>query len=182
MLSALNKKRPTDSDVRQRYRSAATRRITHPNVCRTFDIERHSSVEADGTSSNITFLTMELLEGETLAAFLRRQCRLATTEALSLVLQMIEALSAAHSVGIVHRDFKPSNVLLVPISNGLRVVVTDFGLARAILHDSEFSVGQAATSLTGSRGLMGTLLYMAPEQFERGEATVAVGSDAQRLG
>ena len=104
-----------------------TRRITHPNVCRTFDIERHPATAADGTKSDITFLTMELLQGETLADLLRRQGRLTATEALPLVLQMIEALTAAHSVGIVHRDFKPSNVLLVPINNGLRVVVTDFG-------------------------------------------------------
>jgi serine/threonine protein kinase len=157
-----------------------TRRITHPNVCRTFDIERHPATAADGTKSDITFLTMELLQGETLADVLRRQGRFTATEALPLVLQMIEALTAAHSVGIVHRDFKPSNVLLVPANNGLRVVVTDFGLARTILPDGEISVEQALTSLTGDQGLMGTLVYMAPEQFERGEATVA--SDIYSLG
>jgi serine/threonine protein kinase/tetratricopeptide (TPR) repeat protein len=181
-LKAIREDISSDPQMLARFRREVflTRRITHPNVCRTFDIERHSSIAADGTNSDITFLTMELLEGETLADLLRRQGRLATTEALPLVLQMIEALSAAHSVGIVHRDFKPSNVLLVPISNGLRVVVTDFGLARAILPNSELSGGQAATSLTGSQRLMGTLVYMAPEQFERGEATVA--SDTYSLG
>jgi serine/threonine protein kinase/tetratricopeptide (TPR) repeat protein len=179
-LKAIREDISSDPQMLARFRREVllTRRITHPNVCRTFDIERHSSIAADGTNSDITFLTMELLEGETLADLLRRQGRLATPEALPLVLQMIEALSAAHSVGIVHRDFKPSNVLLVPINNGLRVVVTDFGLARAILPDSELS--GAATSLTGSQGLMGTLVYMAPEQFERGEATVA--SDTYSLG
>ena len=181
-LKAIREDISSDPQMLARFRREVllTRRITHPNVCRTFDIERHSSIAADGTNSDITFLTMELLEGETLADLLRRQGRLATTEALPLVLQMIEALSAAHSVGIVHRDFKPSNVLLVPINNGLRVVVTDFGLARAILPDSELSGGQAPTSLTGSQRLMGTLVYMAPEQFERGEATVA--SDTYSLG
>jgi serine/threonine protein kinase/tetratricopeptide (TPR) repeat protein len=181
-LKAIREDISSDPQMLARFRREVllTRRITHPNVCRTFDIERHSSIAADGTNSDMTFLTMELLEGETLAELLRRQGRLATTEALPLVLQMIEALSAAHNVGIVHRDFKPSNVLLVPINNGLRVVVTDFGLARAILPDSELSGGQAATSLTGSQGLMGTLVYMAPEQFERGEASVA--SDIYSLG
>ena len=181
-LKAIREDISSDPQMLARFRREVllTRRITHPNVCRTFDIERHSSIAADGTNSDITFLTMELLEGETLAELLRRQGRLATPEALPLVLQMIAALSAAHSVGIVHRDFKPSNVLLVPINNGLRVVVTDFGLARAILPDSELFGGQAATSLTGSQRLMGTLVYMAPEQFERGEATVA--SDTYSLG
>jgi serine/threonine protein kinase/tetratricopeptide (TPR) repeat protein len=181
-LKAIREEISSDPQMLARFRREVllTRRITHPNVCRTFDIERHSSIAADGTNSDITFLTMELLEGETLADLLRRQGRLATPEALPLVLQMIEALSAAHSVGIVHRDFKPSNVLLVPINNGLRVVVTDFGLARAILPNSELSGGQAPTSLTGSQRLMGTLVYMAPEQFERGEATIA--SDTYSLG
>ena len=182
-LKAIREDISSDPQMLARFRREVllTRRITHPNVCRTFDIERHSSIAADGTNSDITFLTMELLEGETLADLLRRQGRLATTEALPLVLQMIEALSAAHSVGIVHRDFKPSNVLLVPINNGLRVVVTDFGLARAILPDALTSGDSATpTSLTGSQTLMGTLVYMAPEQFERGEASVA--SDIYSLG
>src|ERR1700683_620235 len=159
-----------------------TRRITHPNVCRTFDIERHSSSAGDG--GDLTFLTMELLEGETLADRLHREGRLTTAAALPLVMQMVEALSAAHGVGIIHRDFKPSNVLLVPsdtsASASPRVVVTDFGLARALVPDGKISGDHAATSLPGNQGLMGTLIYMAPEQFERSEATVA--SDIYSLG
>jgi serine/threonine protein kinase/Tfp pilus assembly protein PilF len=157
-----------------------TRRITHPNVCRTFDIERHSSTVSDGNSQELTFLTMELLEGETLADFLARRHRLTWAEALPLVLQMIDGLSAAHSVGIVHRDFKPSNVILVPVNDALRVVVTDFGLARAILPNDPVSLEHAVTSLTGNQGVLGTLVYMAPEQFERGEVTIA--SDIYSLG
>jgi eukaryotic-like serine/threonine-protein kinase len=175
----------SDARMLSRFRREVqlTRRITHPNVCRTFDIERHSSTADDGTSSDLTFLTMELLEGETLADLLHRQGRLTEAEALPLVLQMTEALNAAHAASIVHRDFKPSNVLLVPVSGsstGLRVVVTDFGLARALLPGGQVSGEQAATSLTGNQALMGTLIYMAPEQFERGEATVA--SDLYSLG
>jgi eukaryotic-like serine/threonine-protein kinase len=181
-LKAIRPDISSDPRMLSRFRREVqlTRRITHPNVCRTFDIERHFS--SDG--GDLTFLTMELLEGETLSDRLRREGRLTTAAALPLVLQMIEALDAAHTVGIIHRDFKPSNVLLVPSntspSASLRVVVTDFGLARAFLPDGQPSADHAATSLTGNQPLMGTLIYMAPEQFERGEATVA--SDIYSLG
>lgn len=157
-----------------------TRLITHPNVCRIFDIDRHSSAAEDGAKIDMAFLTMELLEGETLAGFLHRRKRLTTDEALPLVLQMTEALNAAHAVGVVHRDFKPSNILLVPSKAGLRVVVTDFGLARAILPDGHILSEEPVSSLTDSHGLMGTLVYMAPEQFERAETSVA--SDIYSLG
>ncbi len=197
-LKAIRPDISSDPRMISRFRREVqlTRRITHPNVCRTFDIERHSSTAADGSSSELIFLTMELLEGETLADFLRRQGRMTTAEAYPLVLQMIDALSAAHAAGVIHRDFKPPNVLLVsvdsvqasssashsnaPMIEHLRVVVTDFGLARAILPEGQVSAEHVATSLTGNQGLMGTLIYMAPEQFERGEATAA--SDIYSLG
>jgi len=87
------------------------RRVAHPNVCRTFDLERHRPPPGtDPSAGEVTFLTMELLEGETLAARLRRVGRIAAAEALPLVQQMAEALAAAHEVGVVHRDFKPGNV------------------------------------------------------------------------
>ncbi len=169
----------SDPTILSRFRREVqlTRRVTHPNVCRTFDIERHTSAVGDGVEKDFIFLTMELLEGETLAEFLRRRGRLTAAEALPLVLQMVEALSAAHGVGVVHRDFKPSNVVLVPSNTGLRLVVTDFGLAHAVTPDGEMSVEQMANS---SRGLMGTLVYMAPEQLELGESTTA--SDTYALG
>jgi pentatricopeptide repeat protein len=197
-LKAIRPDISSDPRMLSRFRREVqlTRRITHPNVCRTFDIERHFSTATDGSSNELIFLTMELLEGETLAELLRRRGRLTTAEAYPLVMQMIDALGAAHAAGIVHRDFKPSNVLLVsaenvrasssaPHSNApaieqLRVVVTDFGLARALLPEGQVSADHVATSLTGNQGLMGTLIYMAPEQFERGEATVA--SDIYSLG
>jgi len=177
---ALKTIRPEISSVPQmvgRFRREVhlTRLITHPNVCRTFDIEHYSST-AGGIPRDIVFLTMEFLDGETLAAFLRREGPLPTVRALPMVLQMAEALGAAHAVGIVHRDFKPSNVLLVPTQRGLRVVVTDFGLARPVIAAAD----PAKTSLTGSRGLLGTPVYMAPEQFERGEVSIA--TDIYSLG
>lgn len=172
-LKAIRHDIASDPQMLSRFRREVqlTRLITHPNVCRTFDIERHLS-HVGAIESDITFLTMELLEGETLASLLRRK-RFSPTEAFPLILQMIEALSAAHTVGVVHRDFKPSNVVLVPSGSNLRAVVTDFGLARSILHDRQLSTECPDTSLTASPALMGTLIYMAPEQFERGETSVA---------
>jgi len=181
-LKAIREEISSDSQTLSRFRREVllTRRITHPNVCRTFDIERHSSTGSDGSSKEMTFLTMELLEGETLAEFLVRRHRLTSAEALPLVLQMIDGLSAAHSVGVVHRDFKPANVILVSGNEGYRVVLTDFGLARAILPDRQVSLEPATTSVISNQGILGTLVYMAPEQLERGEATIA--SDIYSLG
>lgn len=102
-----------------------SRKVTHANVCRVFDLA-HDQSEARGS---ITFLTMQLLPGETLAARLRRTSRMSTAEALPLALDMAEALSAAHAAGIIHRDFKPGNVILIPSEDREHAVVTDFGLA-----------------------------------------------------
>src|SRR5262245_42208884 len=84
------------------------RRVTHPNVCRIFEFGQHRS--PDGTA--IAFLTMELLPGETLLERLRRDGRMTPAQALPLVAQMCAGLDAAHRAGVVHRDFKSSNVLL----------------------------------------------------------------------
>ncbi len=86
---------------------------------------------------------------------------------------MADALSAAHKAGIIHRDLKPSNVVLMPELGMLRVVVTDFGLARALQPESQISDEALLTSAKGTEHLLGTLLYMAPELFEGREATTA---------
>jgi len=158
---------------RFRHEIQLARKVTHPNVCRIFDLEHHrlsSGVE-------ITFLTMELLEGETLAAHLRRRVRLATEEALPLVEQMVEALAAAHEARVIHRDFKPSNVILVPSDTKIRAVVTDFGLARAIEPIASETISGL---LTTPEQLVGTPPYMAPEQLEGDDATPA--TDLYALG
>jgi eukaryotic-like serine/threonine-protein kinase len=172
----------SDPSILSRFKREVqlTRRITHPNVCRTFDIERHTSAVGDGIEKDFIFLTMELLEGETLADLLRRDGRIGADAALPLVRQMVGALSAAHRVGVIHRDFKPSNVVLVPSNSGLRLVVTDFGLAHAMMLEGDASAERKGNSISGSKGLIGTLSYMAPEQLERGEATVA--TDVYALG
>ncbi len=152
------------------------RKVTHPNVCRVFELFRQSASTAGGpTGGSVVFVAMELLEGETLSDFLRRQPRLTADDARPIALQMAAGLGAAHSAGVLHRDFKPSNVLLVPKAKGVRAVITDFGLALR----SNQGISDPA-SVTGTGEVMGTPAYMSPEQVEGRDLTPA--SDVYSLG
>lgn len=141
------------------------KQVTHPNVCRIYDLHITPGNAASG-EPGMMFLTMEMLQGENLADRLSRG-RMSTQEAGPLVLQMAAALDAAHEVGIVHRDFKPANVMLTPTGkgNGIRVVVTDFGLAR--------SMEDTAGNVTMVGHIVGTPAYMSPEQLTLGTLTPA---------
>ncbi len=147
------------------------RKVTHPNVCRIFDVSHHRE---EGAADPTIFLTMELLPGETLSQRLKRAGPMLPGEALAIASQIAEALHAAHRVGVVHRDLKPGNVVLVEGRGGPgagpRAVVTDFGLAR--LDATDPSAGQNVT-LTGAAGIVGTPAYLAPEQVDGGEITAA---------
>ncbi|HSS78217.1 MAG TPA: tetratricopeptide repeat protein [Thermoanaerobaculia bacterium] len=164
------------------------RKVTHPNVCRIFDVSHHRE---EGAPEATIFLTMELLPGETLSQRLRREGPMLPGEALLIASQIAEALNAAHRVGVVHRDLKPGNVVLVEsrsstvgniagntvgnlagsLGAGTRAVVTDFGLAR-LDAGADPAAGQNLT-LTGAAGVVGTPAYLAPEQVEGGEITAA---------
>lgn len=123
-----------------------SRRVSHPNVCRVYDLSSHTPRAGEP----VWFLTMELLEGETLAQRIAAG-PIPLRTALPLIRDMAAALSAAHEAGIVHRDFKPNNVMLVRSDAGAeRAVVTDFGLARDIASDGPDTAGTPA--------------YIAPEQ------------------
>ena len=129
-----------------------TRRITHPNVCRVYDLFRHER----RSSEPLWFLTMEHLAGRTLGEFLADRGPIGLDRALPLIGGMVAALSTAHELGIVHRDFKPGNVMLVGEgTDGERAVVTDFGLAMNVIPDGT-ECNRAAAE--------GTPAYMAPEQ------------------
>lgn len=143
------------------------RRVTHPNVCRVFDLFWHKRPEGK-SESTIFFVSMELLKGETLSERIRRAGRFTTEEALPLINQIASGLEAAHRAGIVHRDLNPGNVMLVPDreENQIRSVVTDFGLAIRTGVEENKSV-----DLTAKQGIFGTLAYMAPEQIEGKEVT-----------
>ena len=151
------------------------RKVTHLNVCRTFDVFRHIDTRADGRTAETMFVSMELLTGETLRDRIRRGGKMTESEALPLVEQMAAGLDAAHRVGVVHRDFKSSNVILVPSEHspaGVRAVITDFGLAHGLV--------PSGLSLTGTQEVVGTPAYMAPEQLNGGAITPA--TDIYALG
>lgn len=159
------------------------RKVTHPNVCRTFDVFRHGVASSSDSRSQILIVSMEFLSGETLANRIRDAGRLQTAEVFALVEQMCAGLGAAHRVGVIHRDFKSSNVMLVKspaasaggeqqASASLRAVITDFGLA----HAEEAEGG----TLTRLGDIVGTPAYMAPEQLEGGAITPA--TDIYALG
>jgi len=141
-------------------------RVSHPNVCRLFDI----TVAPPG-AGNTNFITMELLAGESLAARVRKG-PLPTAEAYPIVQQLINGLAAAHALGIVHRDLKSANVLLVPAQSGVRAVITDFGLAKEIRAGADLTVTVSEVA--------GTPAYMAPEQLAGKPASRA--ADIHALG
>ena len=133
-----------------------TRQISHPNVCRVYDI-----AEADGTH----FLSMEFIDGEDLSLLLRRIGRLPSDKATEIARQICAGLAAAHDNGVLHRDLKPPNIM---IDGRGKARVTDFGVA------------VVARELKGAEAASGTARYMAPEQL-RGEE-VTQRSDIYSLG
>ena len=153
------------------------REVTHRNVCRIFDLVNCHIPQKDAAPRVVLGLTMELLKGETLAERLQHSGKMSPDEALPLVFQMAAALDAAHSVGVVHRDFKCSNVMLVKGVNDdeERVVVTDFGVARPVP-----ARRGSSSPITTANMVVGTADYMAPEQAEGADVTPA--SDIYALG
>ena len=130
--------------------------LNHPHICTLFDV---------GSHEDISFLVMEYLEGETLAARLARG-PLPLPEVLKYAIQIADALAVAHARGITHRDLKPGNIMLVKA--GAKVL--DFGLAKQTAPSADEDgarVGATATEpLTTEGALVGTVQYMAPEQLE----------------
>lgn len=173
-LKLVRPEAPMDEASLKRFRREVqlARRITHPNVCRVFDIGWDGSPERE---NSYTFLTMELVRGETLASRLKRTGRLASSEALPIAMQLCGALAAAHQAGVIHRDFKCGNVMLTGTGDQVRAVVTDFGISR-LLDRSQNST--ATISREGA--ILGTPCYMSPEQLESKELTPA--SDVYSLG
>ena len=140
-----------DPSVRARFEREVllAREVRHDNVCPSYDL-----FQVESPRGAILFLTMKLLRGESLAARIQRAGPFDIHAALPLIRQMAGALDAAHRAGVIHRDFKPGNVMLEQAGNEMRVSVTDFGLSR--WYESDDSIADIG-SVSGTRG------YIAPE-------------------
>ncbi len=163
-------RRQARSDARARLarEAQAMARLSHPNVVGVHDV---------GELQGQLFVAMELVEGGTVSRWLAGRPR-SWREILALFLAAGEGLAAAHAAGLVHRDFKPSNVL---VGKDDRARVTDFGLARAVSAEPPPEVPTPPPELAGSAlgtgepltlagATLGTPAYFAPEQFDRGAA------------
>lgn len=139
--------------------------MNHRNVCPTYDLFR-----LEGPRGPVLCLTMKLLRGESLAARLRRLGPMPPEAVLPIVRQLAAGLDAAHAAGVIHRDFKPGNVILEQSGQNPQVSITDFGLSRPYDSDHTLGIGKVA----GTRG------YIAPELFEGRTASPA--SDVYAFG
>src|SRR5450432_3809993 len=149
---------------RFRREARAASALNHPNICTIYDI-----VEEPGG----VFIAMEYLEGQTLAGYIGGRA-LATDRITKLGMPIAEALAAAHSRGVIHRDIKPGNIFVT--TSGL-VKVLDFGIAKLLQAPNDPA---ATVSLTKTDGVSGTLPYMSPEQLR--EQDVDARSDIYSLG
>jgi serine/threonine-protein kinase len=155
-------------DMRERFKREA--RIAADIECEYIvDVSDAGVDDATG----MPFMVMELLRGEELGERLKRVGRLPPAEALTYLHQTAVALDQTHAAGIVHRDLKPANLFLTQLADGSpRLKVLDFGVAKAI-------AGGGGT--TGSMEILGTPIYMAPEQFYTG-TTLTAAADIYAFG
>ena len=156
-------------DLLERFflEARATSAIAHPGIVQIFDCE----IEPSGRP----YIVMEYLDGETVAALLARRGPLAPATAARHAKGMAEALAAAHETGIVHRDLKPENVFVLAHPADT-VKIVDFGIAKL---EGDFRAGQVHQTRSGA--LMGTPLYMSPEQC-RDSANIDYRTDLYSLG
>ena len=171
-IKVLNSTVVSSPELKQRFEREARiiSRLNHPHICTLHDV---------GCQDGTDFLVMEFLEGETLAQRLTKGA-LAVPELLKIAIDLLGGLEQAHRVGVVHRDLKPGNVMLT--KTGAKLL--DFGLAKPAVAGTSatetsaplFSAAMTLSSptplspLTTSGAVVGTVQYMAPEQFEGKEA------------
>ena len=140
-------------------------RLRHPNVVDITDV---------GEAEGVPFLVMELLEGESLAALLRRLGTLSVPAAVDILLPVVDAVAVAHENGIIHRDLKPDNIFLAQTHHaGITPKVLDFGISK-VISDAQ------TPSLTATSSFLGTPFYMSPEQA-RGAKDIDGRSDQYSL-
>jgi hypothetical protein len=152
-LKTLHPSMAREPEARARFlrEGRAASRIRHPNVVEVFDVGQHDDT---------LFLVMEHLAGEDLAALLGREGPLAVERLVDLLLPVVAAVATAHEEGVVHRDLKPENIFLAQTRNGaVQPKVLDFGI-------SKLTGVPNAQRITGASSMIGTPLYMSPEQTQ----------------
>ncbi|MFC2160168.1 protein kinase [Acidobacteriota bacterium] len=159
-LKLIKSKIAADKNTIERFRNELTtaRKIAHRNVCRMFDL---------GEEKGQHFITMEYVSGGDLKRFIRRSEQLSIGKVISIAKQICDGLSEAHTLGVIHRDLKPNNIM---IDDGGNVRIMDFGIARTV----------TGKGITGSGVIIGTPEYMSPEQAEAKE--IDQRSDIYSLG
>lgn len=155
----------TGDDARRRFHkeALALAKLSHAHIAAVYDV---------GEQDGVDYIVMECVPGESLATKLKSG-PLTVKDATSLVLQIAEALEEAHEQGVIHRDLKPANVMVTPKG---QAKVLDFGLAKLFAPVAR----DTAISVTETRGLVGTPLYMSPEQVQ--EQKVDARTDLWNLG
>src|SRR5947209_2300114 len=170
-LKVIDRKVAQMPGVRSRFlrEARAAAHIRHPNVAR---------VSHYGEQDGECFYVMELVEGETLEARIRRDGPMPLAQALEVIEQTARALSAAEACGLVHRDIKPSNIMMESDAAGALVVkVIDYGIAKVMAAEAERGVDQTQT------GFIGTPAFASPEQFApSGQNRIDTRSDIYSLG
>ncbi len=163
-LKTLHRAMAQDAQALARFRREVklARRVTHPNVARTYDL---------GTDDELPYITMEFIDGAPLHHYVYHHGPLTLRQSLDLIEHVAQGLSAAHDAEVIHRDLKPANIMVCPDG---RAVITDFGIARA-------AARQDMAHQTAIGGLVGTPAYMAPEQVE-GKQDIDPRADLYALG
>jgi len=138
---------------RFKHEAVITRKLQHPNAVRVDDI--------DETEDGRPFIVMEFIQGESLKKVIQEQGALPMPRVCSIIKQVAAGLEAAHRLGMVHRDIKPDNIVLIELPQGEIAKVLDFGIAKIMESRAEDGAG---LGLTGTGVIIGTPQYMSPEQ------------------
>jgi len=136
----------SESRLRFQREANALRQLNHTNIVRML---------SSGMSDGQHYLAMEWINGETLLTRLHQSPPLTSAESLAIIGEIAQALDASHAAGIVHRDVKPSNILLRQTDSGVQAVLTDFGIVK-VMGDK---------TISGKESFIGTPYYVAPEQI-----------------
>ncbi|MEM7199814.1 MAG: WD40 repeat domain-containing serine/threonine-protein kinase [Planctomycetota bacterium] len=180
-LTALKVLRPMldSASIMTRFRREAEmlRRLQHPGIARFFEAGEASVTMQTGAPTTMAFLAMEFIDGDPIDVYANR-FRLPARARLELMVLVCEAVHHAHACGVVHRDLKPGNILVIRTeAGGAQPKILDFGIARTAASGDLYTL-----TLTEQGALLGTVPYMSPEQVSGASASVDARSDVYSLG